>query len=516
VPSFFDRRRFLKLASALSLAPLLHTAARTVTRSASASPSKPNVLILVFDALSARDMSLYGYPRRTTPNLTRFAERATVYHRHYAAGNFTTPGTASLLTGTYPWSHRAFHLAGTVAPAYEQRNVFRLFAKEGYHTLAYTQNLWVMMLLYQFRRDIELLLDPGTFCLADGTIYDDLFPADPNAAYWAIEDFLIQRQGMPGSLFFSLADKFHMEYYGEKVNAQYSADYPLGVPTFYTLFFPLNQTMDGIRQVVKDLPQPFFAYFHLLPPHEPYKPQRDFVGLFDDGWQPAPKPPHLFSQGHSADSLAQERRVYDEYIAHTDSEFGLLYDALDQAGRLDNTCLCVTADHGEMFERGVLAHNTPLLYDPVIHIPLLVSQPGQMVRQDVHVPTSAVDLLPTLLDATGQDSADWCEGEILPSSADADARSERGIFSVEAKCNAKQAPLTTASVALVRGDLKLTRYWGYSGVENTYELYDLMNDPEELQDLYLISEAEAARLQAELEEKLHQVDEQHTAKPSRQ
>ena len=45
---------------------------------------KPNILIFVLDALSARNMSLYGYQRETTPNLAKLVERAVVYHNHYA------------------------------------------------------------------------------------------------------------------------------------------------------------------------------------------------------------------------------------------------------------------------------------------------------------------------------------------------------------------------------------------------------------------------------------------------
>ncbi len=68
------------------------------------------MVVIVFDAFSAYNISLYGYQRETTPNIARWAERAVVYHNHNAGGNFTIPGTASLLTGTYPWTHRAFGL----------------------------------------------------------------------------------------------------------------------------------------------------------------------------------------------------------------------------------------------------------------------------------------------------------------------------------------------------------------------------------------------------------------------
>ena len=54
---------------------------------------------------------------------------------------------------------------------------------------------------------------------------------------------------------------------------------------------------------------------HLLPPHEPYTARREFVDLFDDGWTPAAKPPHFFSEKHSDAFLNQQRREYDEYLA---------------------------------------------------------------------------------------------------------------------------------------------------------------------------------------------------------
>ena len=86
----------------------------------------PNVIIILFDALSAINLSVYGYPRATSPNLERFAARANVYHAHHSAGNFTTPSTASLFTGTYPWTHRAFSLNSLISAPVTPYNVFRL------------------------------------------------------------------------------------------------------------------------------------------------------------------------------------------------------------------------------------------------------------------------------------------------------------------------------------------------------------------------------------------------------
>ena len=68
-------------------------------------------------------MATRARPARTWSG---FAARATVYHNHHSAGNFTTPSTASLFTSTYPWTHRAINLSSLISPAVRPQNLFRL------------------------------------------------------------------------------------------------------------------------------------------------------------------------------------------------------------------------------------------------------------------------------------------------------------------------------------------------------------------------------------------------------
>ncbi|MGH8326550.1 MAG: sulfatase-like hydrolase/transferase, partial [Steroidobacteraceae bacterium] len=77
---------------------------------AGASPVRPDIVLLTIDALSAPHMSLYGYWRPTTPQLAQFAGSAETFDRAYANANFTTPGVATILTGTLPWTNRALQL----------------------------------------------------------------------------------------------------------------------------------------------------------------------------------------------------------------------------------------------------------------------------------------------------------------------------------------------------------------------------------------------------------------------
>ena len=515
--SQISRRSFLKSLSLLPLIPLLNERLHLFeeTDSLSQNQGAPNVLILVFDALSAKHMSVYGYNRETTPHLARFAERATVYHRHYAGGNFTTPGISSLLTGTYPWSHRAFNMQGAVAESYKHRNLFRVFAGETYNRISYTHNWYANLLLYQFRQDVDVFINPRNFSLVYPVFSDRAFPHDADFAYRTERFFFqVSRNNIPGSLFLSLFDRLMIGAHKRITMREYASLYPRGIPKYVRSFFLLEHVIDGIKALISTSHQPFLGYFHLLPPHEPYRPRREFIGLFDDGWAPAAKKPHFFSRGKSDKDLNQLRREYDEYLAYADAEFGRLYDFMEQTGMLDNTYVVFTTDHGQLFERGIHGHITPTLYESIIRIPLLISKPGQQQREDVYTPTSCVDLLPTLLHATGQAIPDWCEGEVLPTFGGKEASSGRSIFSVEAKSNPKHAPLTKATMALIKDQYKLIHYFGYDGYENEYELYDLANDPDEMEDLYLSRRSIAADLQSELEEKLQKVNQTYRSKQS--
>ena len=85
-----SRRDFLKMAAGLSLTPLVEKISPVEMRGLNLGGSHPNIIILIFDTLSAYHLSLHGYPRNTSPNLERFAEKANVYHNHHSAASFTT------------------------------------------------------------------------------------------------------------------------------------------------------------------------------------------------------------------------------------------------------------------------------------------------------------------------------------------------------------------------------------------------------------------------------------------
>jgi arylsulfatase A-like enzyme len=178
-----------------------------------------------------------------------------------------------------------------------------------------------------------------------------------------------------------------------------------------------------------------------------------------DRWSPVNKPVHRFSDGVPNQVIKTTRRSYDEYIASLDWELGKLLDAWEVAGIFENSYVIMTSDHGEMFERGETRHTTRLVYDPVVHIPLLISAPGQNTRQDVYAPTNAVDILPTLMQVTGKPIPVQAEGKLLPGFG-GEEDFERSTFTVEAKLNPALAPLQKVTIAMRKGNQKLIYYRG--------------------------------------------------------
>jgi len=507
INSQLTRRDFLKLAG---MVPLTIAAPRItgLFDAFDQAQKKPqNVIVVVLDAFSAFDISLYGFQRDTTPNLARLAERAVVYHNHYAGGNFTTPGTASLLSGMLPWKHRQFIHYGTADDHFISNNIFSAF--NSYYRLVYSHNPLANNLLHQLAVGENLdnfIPSKNLFLTTDGFI-PDLFVEDEDIATvsWT-RSVKRKEEGFAYSLFLS-----HLYEPLQDIKiANLAPYYPRGIPSVKSdNYFLLEHAVDWLGGQLENTPQPFMGYFHFMPPHAPYKTHRDFYNLFaGDTWKPVPKPMDIFSKEteYNYEDLKKARTDYDEFILYADREFGRFYDILEKNGLLDDTWVVLTSDHGEMFERGVQGHFTPLLYQPVIRVPLMIFEPGRKTRTDIYANTSAVDVLPTLAHVTGQNPTAWSEGAILPPFAPQDQ--ERNIYVIQARTNPQYAPLTTATVALIKGQYKLTRFFGYEelGAKDRLELFDVQSDPEEMNNLYSTKKETAAELLNEVKGKLAEVD----------
>jgi arylsulfatase A-like enzyme len=119
----------------------------------------------------------------------------------------------------------------------------------------------------------------------------------------------------------------------------------------------------------------FFLWVHLFDPHEPYQPPAEHAARF-------PEDP------------------YQAEVSFADACVGELLGALERLGRVVDTLVCVTADHGEgLGEHGEDTHAL-LLYDTTLRVPLVLAGPGVAPRV-VESPVSLADVAATLVELAG-------------------------------------------------------------------------------------------------------------------
>jgi arylsulfatase A-like enzyme/Tfp pilus assembly protein PilF len=222
-----------------------------------------------------------------------------------------------------------------------------------------------------------------------------------------------------------------------------------------------SETVDqAVAWLGADRDRPFFAWVHLYDPHTPYEAAEPYRSRF-----PA--------------TLAG---AYDAEIAVADAQVGRLLDALEVAGRLDDTVVVVTGDHGEMLgEHGEATHGF-FIYEAATHIPVIVAGPGVPARA-VDDRIRIVDLMPTALELLGVPAPAAVQGvSLMPL-----ARGQR--LSLIAQCESWYPRYHYGWSELLSVQDERFHYIRAPRPE----LYDLQADPGELQDR---SGDDAARLSA--------------------
>jgi arylsulfatase A-like enzyme len=113
-----------------------------------------------------------------------------------------------------------------------------------------------------------------------------------------------------------------------------------------------------------------------------------------------------------------------------------------------------------------------------------------------------------MLQISGKQIPDWVEGEVLPPYKPADPN--RSIFAFEAKDNKQFEPITNATAMAIKDQLKLIYYFGYDKLkEPLVELFDIENDPEELENLYHPDSITAKNLLDELITKIEESNQRY-------
>lgn len=224
-------------------------------------------------------------------------------------------------------------------------------------------------------------------------------------------------------------------------------------------------TVDAAIAWIRIQPEPWFAWVHLFDPHTPYAPPEPFAANFPDD-------PYLGE------------------VASMDAEIGRLIGALADFDMMSRTGIVVCGDHGEgLGDHGEPTHGI-LLYESTTRVPLLVHTPGQIEGRRHQRPVALVDLAPTLLEVLAQTGTHDGRSLLPMLSGRATEVAPRVLYleSLEGYYRSGWSPI----YALVQGA------WKYILAPRP-ELYDVVADPAELENLHDRFPDVAHRLRAELE-----------------
>lgn len=331
----------------LSCAALVTSVALLATAPAQAQAKKPNVLVILVDAMRADVLGPYGYKvRKTTPNLDKLAARGAVWERMISQDAWTVPCVASLFTGMDPQAHRTLRYDTKErkemdAMSLEQDTMAEQFKAGGYTTAAFLKSV---------------VIDSSRGFSQGFDKYEVVGGAD--------------------------------QAWGESAKQLNDVAIPWVVSQ-------------------KSASKPFFAYLHYMDAHSPYKAPEPWYSKYKGNYAGKLTGAHLelealhkAGQKPSAEDLAYIKGLYDAEIEYWDSQFGRLMGEMATAGLDKNTIVVVTADHGEAFwEHDNVFHGH--LWQENIHIPSVWAGPGIPAGTRVKHFSQQIDIAPTLADLTG-------------------------------------------------------------------------------------------------------------------
>jgi len=213
---------------------------------------------------------------------------------------------------------------------------------------------------------------------------------------------------------------------------------------------------------------------------------------------------HQYVYDDSADFGTRYSDIYDNSIHWVDRNIGTLWAALQQQGLMDDTVLVIASDHGEEFgEHGGEGH-AQTLFREVVKVPLIVALPFRLepgIR--VRTPVENVDIWPTLFDLMGMPPQPGAQGRSLIPAIEAAARGdeevdgERPRFAQLDRHWGRRGMEPDPLYTIARGRYRLFHATEYP---DSVRLFDLEEDPWELENVAQSHPEEVERLRAQLDE----------------
>jgi arylsulfatase A-like enzyme len=346
------------------------------TLAGSAHVARPNVIFYVIDGAGADYMSVYGYARRTTPNMERLATEGVVFEHAYSNARWTKPSTASFMTSL---QHSVLGGLNWTDPVPEQATTMaEHFHAAGYQTGVFTANPNAGT-LSGLEHGVDAMQESWKeFAYFDGENHKE-------SSRHLHDAFFDWRESYPGS-----------PYWVHFQTTDIHEDFPAVAP-FSGLFVGPEQkkTWAAWNERLREAGN-----------HGVYSEAYEKTGL------------------SRVEFFTLHQGMYDEAMAHNDYQLGRLVERLKAEGEWENTLLIIGADHSTwaaMDDMGIAILDSlpprweqPMLRPSITRVPLIFVWPGRIdPGQRINQPVSMIDVLPTVLDLLDLPMPEVLQGQSL-------------------------------------------------------------------------------------------------------
>jgi arylsulfatase len=442
--------------------------------------SQPNIILIMTDQQRYDTIGALGFPYMRTPNLDRLAREGVVFEQCYCTAPSCVPSRASFFNVQYPHTLKVYHNA---CPW--ERSWVEQFQTAGYHTVNIGKMHTGPMDApcgFDQRFVVENKDRPLHLNRPHGNFYDewDKFLSNSGVRKPSRHSYRAEHPDYEtrlGAYEWPLEEKYHSdvfvgtmaEWFIEQRESQSPLFLQIGFPGPHPPYDPPKRFLEYYDGV--ELPVPVISGEELAkqpPPHAVYR--REMIGGNHDAvrWHERP----------TREQLLRLRRHYAANVTLIDEQVGRVLVALERRGYLDNAVVLFMSDHGDCLgDHGHIQKWT--MYDCITRMPTLVWAPGRLpAREHVDEMIQQMDLVPMLFELAGLEPPH--AGAAV--SALAVVRGESpGRDVVFAEHSADNILREVKFITMVRTrDWKLVHYldqpWG--------ELYDLQNDPDEVQNLW--------------------------------
>ena len=243
-------------------------------------------------------------------------------------------------------------------------------------------------------------------------------------------------------------------------------------------------------------------------PHSPMLPSEPYASMYNPSEMPIPKTiadkmvgnPYCKSNGRLlmpeyADSAKIGHMIanYYGFVTEIDDWVGKIINKLDELKLRENTLIIFMSDHGEMLGAHGMREKNVMLEESV-RVPLIINYQGKITPKKVDAPVSTINVFSTILDYAG-------------------VKTESDGYSLRNLANGKAAPVdfTVAEWNWEKQDVPnlmiRTKEWKllisrYNDKKNLDALFDLKNDPYELNNLLYSDKASNVKKAETLKAKL--------------